>query len=844
MGEKQTSLEDVLEKYKSLFDRIKQLFNITNLKSFIPKLPFPILIFSLAYYIVIFSIYTILLHEVYYTQAFDAGIQDQGTWLISRFISPFITIRGIHYFGDSLRLLPILWAPFLWIWNSINILFILQAIFVAIGVVPLYLFAKKKLGSDWLALCVGLSFLLYPALQNMNLEQYHPEIFSLFFIILTAYFLFLDKPQYFYPCLILSLMGKDDVVFTAFFIGIYLLLIKKKKQQGFITLAIAIGWYIFNSRLVNPIFNNVGIFAPQPVTYSHWFQSFMSNLFNPIYYIQNIFNPESIVYVFGLLVPLLFIPLLGLEVIFLMVPSVAVNILSGVPYLRSINYHYNYVQTGLIFFAFIYGIRFLQDKLKDKIPSRIVLNSFIGISAIICALTSNACLSQFPLINHFAGIRDKAAMLDSDLVAYGNQGLALIPKDAKVSASWSLVPHLSHRKEIYMFPNPFKTVLWNQWFMEGKDEPTAEGHVDYIAISLGNHSQEEKYIVQYLVSSNRFGIIFHEDQILILKKSNAAKNINSGALYTLFNTDSTVKSQGQLSNIYFPFSKYYLRNIPGEDIPTNNPIILEISGYMFFPETDEYGFGLKSEAPCQMTIDNKPIGSLHNLSQGFHKYTIKYTNDNSPFGFQLIVNPAHNKPYIVPDQFLATKNDAAYFSQFIVQYNNSRKALNPGSQSLNLLLNADFEASFGGIPEDFWVESWESSQGKSSACITEQSEKHHGTRSVKIKSSLSADTRLVQEIKVKPNTYYRLSGWIKTSNIPEKDSGAHLEIEGTSLRSETIKGTRDWKYVEVEGKTGRKQIKLKVLCRLGDYGAPTTGTAYFDDIKLIEIKAKNNNSII
>ena len=110
----------------------------------------------------------------------------------------------------------------------------------------------------------------------------------------------------------------------------------------------------------------------------------------------------------------------------------------------------------------------------------------------------------------------------------------------------------------------------------------------------------------------------------------------------------------------------------------------------------------------------------------------------------------------------------------------------------------------------------------------------------------------MQDVPVRPDTEYRLSGWIKTDGVPDTGTGAHLQVEGTFNASEWIftlpdrrtemmgrsavlYGSTDWRYVTCIFRTRRDQKKIRVICGLGDYGAQTTGTAYFDGIQLIEV---------
>ncbi|MBU0501886.1 MAG: DUF2079 domain-containing protein, partial [Candidatus Margulisbacteria bacterium] len=315
---------------------------------------------AVSYYILVFSAYSILLQLIFYTQAFDSGIDDQGIWLLSRFLNPFVTVRGLNLFGDSVTLYHFIFAPFFWLWDNINILYIVQTVFLAIGAIPLFLYAREKLRSGFLAFSIGLGYLLYPAMQNLNLDQFHSEAVTVFFFIMTLYFLLKKNWGLFYVFFVISLLGKDEVALTGLFIGVYLLFFCREFKHGGVVMGLSFFWYLFCSRILMPLFNGVGVFDPQPLTYSHWFRGLMSNLFNPSFYWKNIFHVESLRYYLNLLSPLAFLPLARLSVLFLIIPSVAVNVLSGTEYLRSVHYHYNYIQTAVIFFALIEGLAFIR----------------------------------------------------------------------------------------------------------------------------------------------------------------------------------------------------------------------------------------------------------------------------------------------------------------------------------------------------------------------------------------------------------------------------------------------------------------------------------------------------
>jgi uncharacterized membrane protein len=54
-------------------------------------------------YVVLMLLLCFRLYNYFALFAYDLGIYDQGTWLLSRGQSPFVTVRGMPLFADHLR---------------------------------------------------------------------------------------------------------------------------------------------------------------------------------------------------------------------------------------------------------------------------------------------------------------------------------------------------------------------------------------------------------------------------------------------------------------------------------------------------------------------------------------------------------------------------------------------------------------------------------------------------------------------------------------------------------------------------------------------------------------------
>lgn len=156
----------------------------------------------------------------------------------------------------------------------------------------------------------------------------------------------------------------------------------------------------------------------------------------------------------------------------------------------------------------------------------------------------------------------------------------------------------------------------------------------------------------------------------------------------------------------------------------------------------------------------------------------------------------------------------------------------------NLLFNGGFEEgtfSPGGSPEG-----WIRDPSNSPAVLTwNDTESYRGGRSVKVTVDQLGDARWIQVVPVQPNTLYFLSGWIKTEGVdrgPEiVPGGANISIYGTYEHSIGTFGTRDWRYITTIFDSGSR-TQVMIAARVGYWYGRTTGTAWFDDLRLTPIE--------
>ena len=209
----------------------------------------------------------------------------------------------------------------------------------------------------------------------------------------------------------------------------------------------------------------------------------------------------------------------------------------------------------------------------------------------------------------------------------------------------------------------------------------------------------------------------------------------------------------------------------------------------------------------------------------------------------------------IDDRFIASWVDHSYPSGFIgltaengsAQFDNVtiRTPNQPSNQGENLLLNPSFEEGVydpTGNPASWTKYSFNNHYD---AFHWDDSEAIHGEKSAKISIDELDDIRWQQTVKLKQFTDYRLSGWIKTENVsgsPQAvQAGANLSIEGDFEQTPALLGTNDWTYVSLDFNTGSR-TQVVISARIGMYSGITTGTAWFDNLRLEEFNVIKNPS--
>lgn len=161
----------------------------------------------------------------------------------------------------------------------------------------------------------------------------------------------------------------------------------------------------------------------------------------------------------------------------------------------------------------------------------------------------------------------------------------------------------------------------------------------------------------------------------------------------------------------------------------------------------------------------------------------------------------------------------------------------------NLIQNGSFELVENGMPVGWRTHVW----GGQADFVFVEGGGRNGSNGIMIQSESGVDGNWETDVQLAPNTYYRLSAWVKTSNV-SANTGLGTVISIHELqdqagqnggRTQAIFGNKDWHYVETVFNSSDAALDTpnnfyKVLALMGGWGL-STGTAWYDDFALVPL---------
>jgi len=419
-------------------------------------------------YVARFALLSVQVQDGFGAPGYDLGIFDQGVWLLSRFHAPFVTVMGRDLFGDHTSFVLLAAVPLYWLWPAAQTLLALQTLLLAGAAVPIFVLARRRLGGVWMPSALAGAYLLNPALQRGNLEQFHPESFLVAFLALAILAALEWWPRLLVASVVGALLVKEDTALLVIPLGVWVYFRRNKKWGAGI--AVGAGAYMaFAFEVVIRTLLGTAAFYANRLPFGGLSGLLESPFLHPGQLWAYLTSGGRPYYLWQMGASFGWVFLISPEVAAIAILNLAENVVSSFPYMHQIPYHYSLDAVPVLAMGTVFAISRLASQTKKAVATATV----VSFAVVSCYLWGLSPFSADPTYPHLAPA--------SAAVAAADRALSVIPADAVVSAGDFYVSHLDHRKYIYQWPTPFRAQYWGLYNQEGTRLPFAST-VEYLAV--------------------------------------------------------------------------------------------------------------------------------------------------------------------------------------------------------------------------------------------------------------------------------------------------------------------------------------------------------------------------
>jgi len=378
----------------------------------------------------------------------DLGIFNQIIWNTSngRFFYNTTTPTS-NFLGTHVAIDLLLFIPFYLINKSPTTLLVLQSFVFAASSIPLYFLAKKILSNNLEAFVFVFLYLISVPIHGANLFEFHEEILAPLFLFISYYFIESDNQPGLYISLILLAFVKENLPITAVFIGLYLVIYKKRYIQGILISIFSLIYLLLVIKVILPLFGRgdliLGGSVYHTISLEKGFWGAITNIvMHPIEMFKFVFSIKKTSYVFMQFFFLLFLPLFSKGRLLLVFPALAIILLSDKGGMVSLYTQNICSVTPTLFYLAIIGFKELKFKYIENIYLESIIIFWLLVFSFIFSI-------QFDYLKNTEFYTFRHSNNDfGHIVAFLND----IPSTSSIMASNNLGYLVSNRQKLFMVP--------------------------------------------------------------------------------------------------------------------------------------------------------------------------------------------------------------------------------------------------------------------------------------------------------------------------------------------------------------------------------------------------------
>jgi uncharacterized membrane protein len=429
------------------------------------------------------------------TSSYDTGIFEQGIWLVSQGDSPFVTLRGLHLFGDHSSYVLLLLAPIYALFPTSGTLFFAQAAGIALGALPVFLYARRRLGSEPIALLMAAVFLLHPATSWGNMFEFHPDAFLPTFMGFALYGALERRWRIYTVFVVLSLMVKEDMLLAIVPLGAWVAW-RRDRVIGLLTIGWASVFTVFSAVIALQYFNAAaGAFSGRGsrIPFGGLSGLVKTAFTEPGQLFDHLRSDRRGWYLWQISAPFAWVFLRLPEISAIAGLVVVGNMLSTHGYQHRIGFHYQFVVVVVLTMGTVYALGAFRKRRN------------LAVAAVALTMLWTSFLwSSLP----FARSPRSFTEPDHPRSVAAREVVAMVPPDAAVSAYTVLTPHLARRTTLYMFPNPFHTNYYGPEGLAGGLRLPAADSIDFVILPK---TVSEEFVESWERERPSFTLVFSNE---------------------------------------------------------------------------------------------------------------------------------------------------------------------------------------------------------------------------------------------------------------------------------------------------------------------------------------------
>ncbi|MEE0859322.1 MAG: DUF2079 domain-containing protein [Acutalibacteraceae bacterium] len=426
---------------------------------------------------IIVSVASIARYNAYIAHNFDFGIFTQMFENMRTTGLPNTTVERntlMSHFGVHFSPFYYVLLPFYAICPRPETLLVIQAVFVAAGVIPVVLLCKKLEFSQSVTIICSIMYIFFPTLSNGCLYDFHENKFLTFLIMWAMYFIVSNNKIGILIFCALTLTVKEDAAIYVMAIALYIILTRKQYFLGGGILVGSLIYFYIATNVVAALGD--GVMTDRLANYMSEGESGFGAVIKTCvsnfgYFISQVFTSEKIMFMVWMLLPVAFAPFISEKksMLVLLIPMLVVDLMSNWQYQYDVKFQYTYGVAGLIIFMAIMVISEAKKSTRNKI-----LMYSISMSVIMCF--SLFVPRSVSYIN---------SQKNSKLMAQSyNSLIAEIPKDAEITADGIYIPHMYNFKNLYQYPNLYSENIKTEYLLVSGNN--VANNTDELATFIGD----------------------------------------------------------------------------------------------------------------------------------------------------------------------------------------------------------------------------------------------------------------------------------------------------------------------------------------------------------------------